>query len=348
MEQPPSQTVLCPIEGKRSSVYASVIVATYNRATGLGATLKTLLSQETTFPYEVIVVDNKSTDATKAVTMSLASSTPQLRYVYAAEQGAARARNAGVTAARGTMLVFADDDVTAPPNWLAALLQTYETHKDAWCVGGRIVLEMPTEGVPEWFDEPLAFCLSGLDMGPDVIRREYPEDVWSANLSVKREALQRVGLFHPTLGPQGNQMMYAEDSEMCWRIQRAGGTVYYCGAAMLRHRVPASRLSKAFFRRRAYWIGRAYGLLRVRERDYSWHNLLPRLLRVSKTWLKSRLPLPRPDEARALQDEVSLWISLGFAHQRWLRQRLDAAPALEESSAKPAASGTSSSPTGGQ
>ena len=119
----------------------------------------------------------------------------------------------------------------------------------------------------------IGWVLSGLDLGDKVVERQYPDDVWGANFSVKRDALRRVGLFHPDLGSRGDRKMAADETEMVWRIQKAGGSVYYCGHATVMHRVPDSRLTKTFFRRTVYWRGRTRGLLRVDDAQHTWRNL---------------------------------------------------------------------------
>jgi len=310
----------------------SVIVATYNRANELWKTVESLLVQETDFPYEVVVVDNNSSDGTKTLTRSMSERDGRVRYVFEGIQRLAIARNAGVVAARGEILVFADDDITASPGWLAAIVATYQTYADAWCVGGKIVLALPERELPGWFDSRLVWVLSGLDLGDKVVERQYPDDVWGANFSVKRDAFCRVGLFHPDLGSRGDRKMAADETELVWRIQKAGGSVYYCGHATVMHRVPDSRLTKTFFRRTVYWRGRTRGLLRADDAQHTWRNLVARVVRVAKTWIKLRSPFTRLDEGLAFQDELSLRFDIGYVYQTWLREQLDQAPTLSAAS----------------
>ena len=316
------------------SVRASVIVVTLNRAGELQTTLASLRTQRTDFPYEIIVVDNNSADQTKTVVATVAASDPRVRYVHAPVRGISFARNAGVAASRGVILVFADDDITAPPSWLAALVGTYAAHPDAWCVGGRILLELPVRDVPTWFDARLAFYLTCLDLGMGVVRRHYPEDVYAANFSVTREALRRVGLFNPSLGSRGDRKIAADETELIWRIQRAGGAVYYCGGAMVVHRVPPSRLTKRFFRWQAYWQGRAQGLLRVDDPQHTVPMLASRAVRVAKTWIKSQRTSARFDRVLVFREQLSIMLDVGYLHQRWRREQLGPPPRLEEPSVK--------------
>src|SRR5712671_6825521 len=101
----------------------SVIIATHNRADLLAIALKSLARQ--TIPpaeYEVIVVDNASSDQTPAVVRQMSPAMPQVRYVFEERLGLSWARNAGLEAARAPYVAYLDDDAKAEPEWLEALL----------------------------------------------------------------------------------------------------------------------------------------------------------------------------------------------------------------------------------
>ncbi len=102
----------------------SIVVPTFNRASALTRNVRSLLTQETASPYEIIVVDNNSTDGTREKMRALAARAPEkLRYMTEHAQGVSAARNAGVLAARGGVIAFIDDDAVAHPGWLNALAQ---------------------------------------------------------------------------------------------------------------------------------------------------------------------------------------------------------------------------------
>jgi GT2 family glycosyltransferase len=286
----------------------------------LAETLQSLLAQEAHVPYEVVVVDNNSRDETKRTVEALAEvSAGRLRYVFEGAQGQAAARNAGVAVARGEHIAFTDDDVTALPGWLSALAATYEAYPDAWCVGGRIALGLP-EARPAWFDSTsrmLTGYLSHLDYGSGTIRLQYPYAPYGANVSVTRAALARVGGFDARLGRIGTRLLCSEDVELCLRIHRAGGGVYFCSDAVVVHRIPPSRLTKRYFRERAYWQGRTDAVLWPRaDRPIALGHLLGR-----------RLPLMTKDAAKALghtvrcnireafEHEIAAWKELGYLRQ---------------------------------
>ena len=293
----------------------SVIVPTYNRAQNLGPTLESLLAQVTDLPYEIIVVDNNSSDETGAVArVHEARAHGKLHYIFQREQGLSLARNAGIAAAKGDVIAFVDDDAIASPNWLENVAATYRTHPDAWCVGGKIVLG-PQIVLPSWFDptsKSLLAHLSCLDLGDDIVKLEYPRGVFGANFSVRRDALSRVGLFNPNLGWNGKDHHLAgEESDLCRRIYRAGGSIYYCGQAMVTH-VVASRLTKRYFRQHAYSEGRTFvTLFPERLPRGNWRTAARLGFGALKMCAGALYRYSLGDVRGALERELGLWSRLG-------------------------------------
>ena len=296
----------------------SVVVPTFNRDRLLVPTLDDLLAQRADVAHEVIVVDNNSTDGTRALAHSYAARTGgQVRYVFEGRQGLSVARNAGIGVARGEIIAFLDDDVRVHPGWLQALADAYRAHPNAWGVGGQVILGLP-ETRPPWFDpgSRITEYLSRLNMGDETIQIHYPASMLGANMSVTRDALSRVGLFNPDLGYAGSRRITNEDMEMSFRIYRAGGALFYCGQAAVTHPVPAARLTKRWLRQRAYWEGRSLGLGTGYE-----HN--------QRTAVKviGRAALAFCDSARALacyaagnsrrgvERELAVWLRLGYLQQ---------------------------------
>lgn len=260
----------------------SVVIPTFNRSLLIRETLDSLLAQDTDLPFEIIVVDNNSSDDTGAVIRSIERETSgKVRYVFEAAQGSSAARNAGIAVSQGEIIAFVDDDTVADPGWLRALAAAYRAHPDAWCVGGKVVLRLP-EALPPWFDPHsrlMGFYLSAQDRGDEAVRVTFPDGLITANFSVTREAVARVGVFNTDLGRFATGLLCGEDIEFCHRIQRAGGSVYYDGRAVVVHLVPEARLTRRFFRSRAVWEGRTDGLLRAVA------NPAPSLRGLGSAWL---------------------------------------------------------------
>src|SRR5919197_3828903 len=109
----------------------SVVLPTYNRAAHLRRTLASVLGQRTTARrYEVIVVDNNSTDDTRAEVERASAGGADVRYVLERNQGVSYARNAGIAVARAPWVAFVDDDVCVDADWIETICRTFEQHPE--------------------------------------------------------------------------------------------------------------------------------------------------------------------------------------------------------------------------
>src|SRR5215203_2265789 len=144
----------------------SVVVATYNRCEILPGTLESLMNQDGGTVYEVIVVDNNSTDETRSVIDNLRQKPgyEKLIYLFEEKQGVSHARNKGIAAARGSILAFTDDDIRPAPGWLSAITGAFKRFPEADCIGGK-VLPHPETKFPEWLTDKYWTPLALLDLG---------------------------------------------------------------------------------------------------------------------------------------------------------------------------------------
>jgi glycosyltransferase involved in cell wall biosynthesis len=199
---------------------ASIVVPTRNRAGYLRVSLDSIRAQELDAPFEVIVVDDGSTDETPAVAERAGA-----KLIRTPGRGPNAARNAGLHAAEAALVLFVDDDVDAPSGWLAAYVDGAERHPDADAFGGPIRARFEGRAPRSCGREPAP--ITTLDLGPDDREAEL---VWSANMAVRRRAFERVGEFDEDL-PQ-----YGEEEEWVTRLRGAGGRVVYLAEARLDHR----------------------------------------------------------------------------------------------------------------
>ncbi|QBD79616.1 glycosyltransferase [Ktedonosporobacter rubrisoli] len=253
-------------EDQQANPRFSVILCTYNRRNLVLSMLASLRRQTLAYEqFEVIVIDNGSTDGTVSTVYSYVNAgQPRKRRLEQAwnvqclvepYRGLTHARNRGLQAAQGDIAVFLDDDALADPFYLEHLLNAYEeTGADA--IGGCVELRWEAPR-PYWLTDSLLGMLGYFV--PLSSRAPLPEGLnfGSSNFSVKLAVLRKVGLF-PTL-PAHSALTPAElqVTDLCRRLRQHGYRLWYEPRALVHHRVHAARLQQAFFCARAYRYGRA-------------------------------------------------------------------------------------------
>ena len=316
----------------------SLVIATYNRAADLQETLASLARLQPGGPWEVIVVDNNSTDRTRQIVESAAAAFPApLRYVFETEQGRSPALNAGIRLAEGDVIVTTDDDVRVEPDWLdrasAAMARLQCDY-----VGGRVLpiwgsprpAWLPNRGGKHWA------VIALLDYGPDPI--EFGARVpLGVNMAFRRSAFERAGMFDTQTGRRAGTLLGQEVREWCIRARAAGVRGFYAPEMVVQHVIPASRLNKAYFRRWFYWrgISRArlytkFGLdMEAPERTAIDFKNVPHIFGVPRylyrkalssawTWVTATI---RGDAVASFDNELWVWFFAGIVRQRWMEPR---------------------------
>lgn len=236
-----------------TKVTASIIVATYNRATLLGETLESLAhhlaTENINADVEVIVVDNNSSDDTTLVANNFKPKFSDLKIIFESKQGLSPARNAGLAVASGEFIVFLDDDVELEPNWLNGLLCEFTDPKIS-VVGGK-VLAFGNRTLPDWLPHEYAYLVSVFD--PSEIIVDLPT-VMGGNCAVRKSVFETTGMFNPTLGRRGNKLLGGEEVEFYRRISASGGRIVYTPYAVILHKID-SKVRKDYVVDYAYWLG---------------------------------------------------------------------------------------------
>ena len=235
-EKPERKVISLPV-----NLSASVVLCTYNRPGDLRKSLSTLTSQITNRFYEIIVVDNCPSSA---LTAPVVAEFPQVILVNENRQGLAYARNAGIIASRGDIIIATDDDVTMPSDWLEKILAPF-SRADVMCVcGNTLPIELATRS-QQLFEE-----YGGLGKGFEYFEasgkwfnkfkyRAVP--VWklgaTANAAFRASIFKdrRIGLMSEMLGP-GMPSGVGEDSYLFYKILKAGYTIVYEPAAYVWHK----------------------------------------------------------------------------------------------------------------
>jgi glycosyltransferase involved in cell wall biosynthesis len=243
-------------------IKVTIAIPTYNRADYLRQTLEGIAVQQ--FPrshYEVLVIDNNSTDHTKAVVEAFASVEPAPRYILETKQGLDYARNRAIAEARGEIIVFGDDDILVQPDWLAQIAVPLLADGDArqiGAVGGEVIPVFP-HGLPDWVREwhaPLAFR-------PDAGPLEPRQCPMGANLAFPKWIFEELGPFHTALDRAAGNYFSGGDSEMIRRVRAAGYAVWFAPAAAVQHQMPANRTTFKYASRHAFDSARSRVIDRV-------------------------------------------------------------------------------------
>lgn len=251
----------------------SVVIPVRNASATLGAQLDALARQDHRGPWEVVIVDNGSTDDTAAVAAGWADRLPGLRVVSAVDRaGPAYARNVGAAEAKGELLVYCDGDDVASPGWLAAMVAAA---RDADVVGGRLDDTILNTAVTRsWRPAPPT------DAAPPVQR--FLPAAASANLAIRKEVLEDLG------GWREDYVAGYEDVELCWRAQLAGRRFAFAPGAVMgyRYRTGLRDLARQYY---------AYGRMAPRlYRDFGPHGMPRSDLRTTAgAWKRVVADLPR-------------------------------------------------------
>lgn len=217
----------------------SVVVCSYNGGGTLEQCLRSLL--ELDYPdYEIILVDDGSSDDTKAI----AARFPTVRAIHQENQGLSAARNVGLKAATGEIIAYTDSDCYVDPHWLTHLVHQLQSC-DAAAVGGPNLT--PDDG---W----IAACVAAAPGQPThVLENDHiAEHVPGCNMACRREALEAIHGFNPRYRTAG------DDVDLCWRLQQENRWITFApGAVVWHHRRQSPR---AYLKQQAGY-GEAEGLL---------------------------------------------------------------------------------------
>jgi glycosyltransferase involved in cell wall biosynthesis len=312
------------------SITVSVVICCHNSALVLPPTLAHLGNQRVhpSLRWEIVIVDNASTDGTADVARAAAARLHlPLRVVAETRLGLAYARTRGIEESRGEIISFVDDDNWLSRDWVQTVADIMSAHPEAGAVGGYVEPEFETTR-PAWFT-PVAYLYATGPVGVS------PGDVTTrcmlcgAGLSVRRSAMAdigRKGFRAIAVGRQGAGVGAGEDSEMTYSLRLAGWRLWLDERLRLKHFLPVRRLSWSYARRLAYGSafatperdalvyackpprsGMTYGLRLLRERWF-WQvgTALGKIMPAWRGVLKRALGWGRDGDADVLRAEFAL------------------------------------------
>lgn len=237
------------------SIDISVVICTYNRASLLSGLLESLCQQTLTpDQFEILIVDNASTDNTPQVVRDFQINYPnhQIRLVYEPRQGLGYARNAALSEAAGKFFAYLDDDARADLNWLALSCKRLYGSMPLHCLGGPIRPFYTTEK-PSWFMDQYESRTWG-----DEERRLLPGESFSgSNMIWRKETLQSIGGFGEAVGVMGNNLSVGEETvafRRLWQYEH-DAVVIYDPNLIVFHWVPPFKMRVSYYLKRAFVVG---------------------------------------------------------------------------------------------
>jgi len=247
------------IAGARPSV--SVIICTYNRASKLRKTLQGFgqMAVPSGLQWELLIIDNNSTDDTKPVCAEFTSRLP-IRYIFEPRQGKSYALNLGVNNSQGDLLIFTDDDVMVEPQFITNYLDATQRHPGATFFGGKVL--------PSWEAPPPRWVIENLgrlhinvhvDRGDrecsitDLMKPGEMPFLVGANLAIRKTAFEHGLAFSHEIGPMGADIyvsgnLRGEEIEVEKKLLRAGHIGIYLPTAIVHHAHPMYRQTEKYLR----------------------------------------------------------------------------------------------------
>ncbi|MBA2341201.1 MAG: glycosyltransferase family 2 protein [Pyrinomonadaceae bacterium] len=255
----------------------TIVICTYNRCQYLRETLASLARVRVPekLRCELLIVDNGSTDQTSKVVRSSVIAKLPIRYVYEPKRGKGNAYNAAIAQSQGEILLFTDDDVRLPHNWITDMCEPIWS-RNAHAVAGGVKIASHLER--SWMTSKHRSWLASTErLNPNV-----PEDLVGANMAISRKVLNRVPEFDVELGP--GAMGFGEDTLFSWQLKEAGFSLASKLDALVEHHCEESRLSRVNFLDRAKKEGQVDAYI-----AYHWEHKSISFLRLRLLKAKLRL-----------------------------------------------------------
>ncbi len=237
----------------------SVIICTYNRDKYIYGVLESIaLNDYPKSKYEIVLVNNNSTDNTEAKVARFAADYPdvKLRIYIEKNQGLSHARNRGIKEAEGNIIIYVDDDATVNKEYLAGYAAFFEAHPDVHAAGGPIIPDYEEGVEPEWMTYFIKRLLTAYLYFGDK-ERDFPGDNYpgGGNAAYRKEVFEKVGLYNVELGRSGTNLGGGEEKDIFNKMIAAGMNFKYIPQSILYHKIPKYKLEKDYFNRLTCGIG---------------------------------------------------------------------------------------------
>lgn len=268
-------------------------MCTYNRADLLSQLLQSLQTQAFEAQrYEIIVVDNNSTDSTSSLVKEFCCSFSNLRYLLEPQQGLSHARNRGWREARGQYVAFMDDDARARRDWVETAWRCFGSIRpEPLAVGGKI-LPLYDAGKPKWFHDD--FEVRSFGDNPRFLKSG--ESFSGSNMVFRRDVLEHYGGFDARVGVKGPYLSVGEETALFARIWRdkPDARFYYSPSMVVYHAVPQLKMTVSYVLKRSFVTGQVWIIQNAPSSLGARIWLLLRIIISASLWIgRSLLPSRR-------------------------------------------------------
>jgi glucosyl-dolichyl phosphate glucuronosyltransferase len=238
-----------------------VIICSFNRCNYLPKLLESLKTQTLSKErFEILIVDNNSTDHTRKVISTFQESLPNLKYIFEPRQGLSIARNRGMSETESPLVVYIDDDAYAEPEWLASFVESFGKDDRVVCVGGPVKLDWQGEK-PDWVPKRYESLFTAVDYGSEERYLTAGNYLVGANMGFRKDWLTEQGGFPENLGRKGYCLISGEEALIYKKVFESAHKVLYHAGAKVWHRVTNERKTKRWFFKRLFWDGATQPIL---------------------------------------------------------------------------------------
>lgn len=286
------------------SLLISIVICTYNRANYILDALESLRNQTISKDFfEVIIVNNNSTDNTEIVCKKYIQNHADHQFYYLNElqQGSSFARNTGASIAKSPLLCFMDDDAVAEVDYLQRIVLFFETHPAAGGLGGRIVPKYIPEK-PKWMSHFVASLVGNFDYSKEVVEfapNKYPLE---SNMIVKKADFDKIKGFNTSLpGVKGTIRIGGEGKDFFFRLKALSRTIFYDPSVSVQHVVETKKLTREYMYRVASGIGRGERVRMLEKNQWAlYKKLLEYIFKLGAAFILSAFYLLQIKPAKAL------------------------------------------------
>lgn len=238
----------------------SVILATFRRNDILKKTLDSFCSlNQSGLDWELLIADNAADASTLELVGTYNARLP-IRYVAEPKPGKNNALLAALRHTSGSLLIFTDDDIIAPSNWLQEYRNATARHPESDIFGGQILPHFPNGArldprIP--FDHQFTKSAYALTFWEPIEGPVSPSRIWGPNMAVRRGVFEKGISFNPEIGPNGKNYVMGSETEFVTRANEAGCKITYLPSVIVQHQLREEQLTLSWLEGRAYRTGRA-------------------------------------------------------------------------------------------